>query len=53
MLTDTDRARIETAIKAAANDGQATGVAMKHLKTASVKPNGQVVSDAVKKLRAG
>ena len=46
-------APVADAIKAAANDGQATGVAMKHLKTASAKADGKVVSDAVKKLRAG
>ena len=46
-------APVADAIKAAANDGQATGVAMKHLKTVSAKADGKVVSDAVKKLRAG
>jgi uncharacterized protein YqeY len=39
------------AIKAAANDGQATGVAMKHLKSLGAVVNGKDVSDAVKRLR--
>lgn len=46
-------APVADGIKAAGNDGQATGVAMKHLKTTGAKADGKVVSDAVKKLRAG
>lgn len=40
------------AIKAAGNDGQATGVAMKHLKASGVSADGKLVSAAVKRLRA-
>ena len=43
---------VRDAIRAAANDGQATGVAMKHLKTQSEPVNGKDVTEAVKKLRA-
>lgn len=39
-------------VKAAAGDGQATGVAMKHLKTLGAVVNGKDVSAAVQKLRA-
>jgi uncharacterized protein YqeY len=39
-------------IRAAANDGQATGVAMKHLKAAGASVNGKDVTEAVKKIRA-
>lgn len=45
-------APVAEGIKAAGNDGQATGVAMKHLKSVNAKADGKVVSDAVKKLRA-
>lgn len=45
-------APVRDAIRAAANDGQATGVAMKHLKTLSVDVGGKDVTEAVKKLRA-
>lgn len=38
-------------IRAAGNDGQATGVAMKHLKSLSLGVNGKDVSLAVKRLR--
>ncbi|HEY2405919.1 MAG TPA: GatB/YqeY domain-containing protein [Polyangiaceae bacterium] len=40
-------------IKAAGNDGQATGVAMKELKKSGAVVNGKDVSVAVKQLRAG
>jgi uncharacterized protein len=38
-------------IKAAGNDGQATGVAMKHLKTLGAVVNGKDVTAAVRQLR--
>jgi uncharacterized protein YqeY len=40
------------AIKAAGNDGQATGIAMKHLKASGAAVNGGDVTAAVKKLRS-
>ena len=40
------------AIRAAANDGAATGVAMKALKAAGVAASGKDVAEAVKRLRA-
>jgi uncharacterized protein YqeY len=40
------------AIKAAGNDGQATGIAMKHLKSTGASVSGNDVGAAVKKLRA-
>lgn len=40
------------AIKAANNDGQATGVGMKHLKAIGVEAEGKQVTQAVKELRA-
>jgi uncharacterized protein len=40
------------AIKAANNDGQATGIAMKHLKSTGAAVNGADVTAAVKQLRA-
>jgi uncharacterized protein len=39
------------AIKAANNDGQATGIAMKHLKAAGAQVSGADVTSAVKQLR--
>ncbi|MBL8602775.1 MAG: GatB/YqeY domain-containing protein [Myxococcales bacterium] len=42
---------VAAAIKAAGNDGQATGVAMKHLKTTGAVVDGRSVGDAVKKIR--
>jgi uncharacterized protein YqeY len=42
---------VADAIKSAGNDGQATGVAMKHLKTLGVVVNGKDVSAAVRQLR--
>lgn len=44
-------APVADAIKAAGNDGQATGIAMKHLKTAGASVNGKDVGAAVKTLR--
>ena len=46
-------APIADAVKAAGNDGQATGVAMKHLKAAGAVVTGKKVTEAVKKLRSG
>lgn len=46
-------APVADAIRAAGNDGQATGVAMKHLKSTSANVQGKDVAEAVKKLRAG
>jgi uncharacterized protein YqeY len=40
------------AIRAAKNDGQATGIAMKHLKGAGLAVDGNDVAAAVKQLRA-
>lgn len=45
-------APVAEAIKAAGNDGQATGVAMKHLKAAGALVSGKDVSAAVRALRA-
>jgi len=42
---------VKDAIKAAANDGQATGVAMKQLKSTGAVVNGKDVSAAVKTIR--
>jgi len=39
------------AIKAANNDGQATGIAMKHLKASGAQVNGSDVTAAVKQIR--
>jgi len=44
-------APVADAIKSAGNDGQATGVAMKHLKTLGAVVNGKDVSAAVRQLR--
>ncbi len=46
-------AGVADAIKAAGNDGAATGVAMKELKKSGAVVNGKDVSAAVKKLRGG
>ena len=43
---------VADAMKAAGNDGQATGVAMKHLKSTGAVVNGKDVAFAVKRLRA-
>ena len=45
-------AAVEPAIKAAGNDGQATGVAMKHLKASGAVVSGKDVTEAVKRLRS-
>jgi uncharacterized protein len=44
-------AAVIDAIRAAGNDGQATGVAMKHLKASGVSATGDLVSQAVRALR--
>jgi uncharacterized protein YqeY len=44
-------APVAEAIKTAGNDGQATGVAMKHLKSLAAVVNGKDVSAAVRQLR--
>jgi uncharacterized protein YqeY len=43
---------VKEAIRAAGNDGQATGVAMKQLKASGAIVNGKDVSSAVKQMRA-
>jgi uncharacterized protein YqeY len=43
---------VADAVKTAGNDGQATGVAMKHLKSLGAVVNGKDVSAAVRQLRA-
>jgi len=45
-------APVAEAVKTAGNDGQATGVAMKHLKTLGAVVNGKDVSAAVRQLRS-
>ena len=45
-------APVTEAVKTAGNDGQATGVAMKHLKSLGAVVNGKDVSAAVRQLRA-
>ena len=42
---------VEEAIKSAGNDGQATGVAMKHLKSTGAAVEGKDVGQAVKQIR--
>jgi len=44
-------ADVEPQIKEAGNDGQATGIAMKHLKSAGASVTGQDVSRVVKSMR--
>jgi uncharacterized protein YqeY len=44
-------APVAEAVKAAGNDGQATGVAMKHLKSLGAEVNGRDVSAAVRQMR--
>ncbi len=46
-------APVADAVKAAGNDGQATGVAMKHLKSLDAVVGGKDVSAAVRQLRGG
>lgn len=45
-------AAVADAVRAAPNDGAATGVAMKHLKQSGASVDGKVVSAAVKRVRA-
>jgi uncharacterized protein YqeY len=45
-------APVAEAIRAAKNDGQATGIAMKHLKASGVSAPGNEVGAAVKRMRA-
>ncbi len=45
-------APVAEAVRAAGNDGQATGVAMKHLKSVGAQVGGKDVAEAVKRLRA-
>jgi uncharacterized protein len=45
-------APVADAIRAAGNDGQATGVAMKQLKSTGATVDGKTVAAAVKQLRA-
>jgi uncharacterized protein YqeY len=45
-------APVRDAVRGAKNDGQATGVAMKHLKAAGAAVTGQDVAQAVKALRS-
>lgn len=45
-------AAVRADIKAAGNDGQATGVAMKHLKPQGLAVEGKDVSEAVKQIRS-
>lgn len=46
-------APVADALRAAPNDGAATGVAMKHLKTTGAAVDGKVVAQAVKQVRGG
>ena len=46
-------APVADTIRAAGNDGQATGIAMKHLKSGGHAVEGQAVAAAVRSLRAG
>jgi uncharacterized protein YqeY len=46
-------APVRDPIKAAGNEGQATGIAMKHLKSSGASVNGKDVAEAVKRVRAG
>ena len=48
-----DQATVSEAILAAGSDGQATGVAMKHLKSSGAVVDGKTVSTAVRTMRAG
>jgi uncharacterized protein YqeY len=43
---------VAEAVKAAGNDGQATGVAMKHLKSLGAEVNGKDVATAVRQMRS-
>jgi len=45
-------APVRDALRAAANEGQATGIAMKHLKASGATVNGKDVTEAARRLRA-
>jgi uncharacterized protein YqeY len=45
-------AALRDALRTAGNDGQATGIAMKHLKSTGAVVSGKDVTEAVKKIRA-
>lgn len=45
-------ASVRDALRAEANDGKATGLAMKHLKTSGALVEGKDVSEAVRRVRA-
>ncbi len=45
-------APVAEAVRAAGNDGQATGVAMKHLKATGASVDGKTVASAVKQIRS-
>lgn len=45
-------AAVAAPIRSAGNDGQATGIAMKHLKASGIVADGKLVGAAVKRLRA-
>lgn len=45
-------APVRDALRAAANEGQATGIAMKHLKASGAAVNGKDVTEAARRLRA-
>jgi uncharacterized protein len=45
-------AAVKDAVRSAGSEGQATGVAMKHLKSLGATVNGKDVAEAVKRLRA-
>ena len=44
-------APVAAAVRAAGNEGQATGIAMKHLKSSGQSVNGKDVAEAVKRVR--
>jgi len=44
---------VADAVRAASNDGQATGIAMKALKAQGAPVDGKTVAEAVKRMRAG
>ena len=46
-------AAVAEAVRASSNEGQATGIAMKHLKAGGVVADGKLVGLAVRRLRAG
>ena len=44
---------VKDAVLEAGNDGQATGIAMKHLKSSGAEVEGKTVSQAVRQMRSG